>query len=306
MKVFFANCKYENWPSCKANKIFGLKGKRLPDLSTGDLILLRLTGHSGKPYGVKSIWILDSVEQVRANTFVPWKDGEYNWILHCTILAEFTQPLSEEFATSSKISQKIDSFYATRLMGSIGELKPIEAIAYLELILSEKSNELYIPFSSTTKEESITVYLDEVIKQLRRDVGYSPKPSTDRTIFESFEVEEKPPSFGIVGERIDLPVLNYAPLNEMGVILLFGYYLRDLGFSHLEEIRAGFPDAIGMQKVDERKYRRVRIEFEFKSRNFITHDHRVEDCDVIICWEDNWADCPLEVIELKSALFQND
>ncbi len=64
MNVFYANCKYENWDACEADEIFGLKGHRLPDLEAGDLILLRVTSHSGQPYDVKAIWRLETVEPV--------------------------------------------------------------------------------------------------------------------------------------------------------------------------------------------------------------------------------------------------
>ncbi len=37
---------------------------------------------------------------------------------------------------------------------------------------------------------------------------------------------------------------------------------------------------------------RVRIEFEYQSRNFHTHGHPVDGCDVIVCWEHNWPDLP--------------
>jgi hypothetical protein len=43
----------------------------------------------------------------------------------------------------------------------------------------------------------------------------------------------------------------------------------------------------------------VRLEFEFKSRNFLAHRHDAKKCDVIVCWEDDWPDCPLDVVELK-------
>ena len=303
MKVFYANCKYENWAACETHQIFGLKGKRLPDLEAGDLILLRVTGHTGEPYGVKAIWRLETVEAVGPETLVPWTDAEYKWVLHCTPLVEFEQPFSEDFATSSKVSQKIESLFATRIMGSIGALKPIEAISYIELIIEEKSTELKEPPSNGSEDQDTFTFLEDVLDELRSEIGHRVEPKPGGPISEISTSVETLPSFGVVGERIELPILNYAPLNEMGVILLFGYYLRDLGFSHLEEIRAGFPDAIGMQRIDDRKYRRVRIEFEFMSRNFLTHGHPVKDCDVIVCWQDNWRDCPLEVIELKSALF---
>lgn len=42
------------------------------------------------------------------------------------------------------------------------------------------------------------------------------------------------------------------------------------------------------------------IEFEYESRNFLVHQHRVEDCDMIVCWTHNWEGCPLEVVELRT------
>lgn len=49
------------------------------------------------------------------------------------------------------------------------------------------------------------------------------------------------------------------------------------------------------------KWKRVRIEFEFESRNFKEHRHDLDGCDVIVCWRHNWADCPerIEVVELE-------
>jgi hypothetical protein len=54
--------------------------------------------------------------------------------------------------------------------------------------------------------------------------------------------------------------------------------------------------------VEAGKWQRVRIEFEYQSRNFVAHFHDVRKCDMIVCWEHNWKECPLEVIELKQHL----
>jgi hypothetical protein len=32
------------------------------------------------------------------------------------------------------------------------------------------------------------------------------------------------------------------------------------------------------------------------------HGHPPDGCDLIVCWEHNWPESPLEVVELKSAL----
>jgi hypothetical protein len=46
----------------------------------------------------------------------------------------------------------------------------------------------------------------------------------------------------------------------------------------------------------------VRIEFEYLSRNFLKHRHRVDKCDIIVCWIHNWPECPLEVLELRKVV----
>jgi hypothetical protein len=46
----------------------------------------------------------------------------------------------------------------------------------------------------------------------------------------------------------------------------------------------------------------VKIEFEQESRNFLKHMHLASECDLIVCWKHNWPECPLEVIELRTAL----
>lgn len=45
----------------------------------------------------------------------------------------------------------------------------------------------------------------------------------------------------------------------------------------------------------------MRIEFEYRSRNFREHRHDPADCDLIVCWEHDWPGAPVEVLKLKSA-----
>jgi hypothetical protein len=101
------------------------------------------------------------------------------------------------------------------------------------------------------------------------------------------------------------PLLNfpmtYAPTNENGVIFAFGSVARELGFSILR-IQAGFPDCEAMREIEPGRCQRVRIEFEHESRNFMAHMHPVSGCDLIVCWYNNWPDCPLEVLELSSLI----
>ena len=95
--------------------------------------------------------------------------------------------------------------------------------------------------------------------------------------------------------------LMFAPTNEAGVLFLFGAMAKDLGFLALR-IQTGYPDCEAMRVVGEGLLQRVRIEIEQKSRNFLKHGHKLSGSDLIVCWEHNWPECPLEVVELKSAV----
>ena len=105
----------------------------------------------------------------------------------------------------------------------------------------------------------------------------------------------------VYGPVIRAPGFVYGPTNENGVLCLFGAMAEDLGFLILR-IQTAFPDCEAMRVVKGGRLKPVKIEFEMESRNFYTHMHDPAGCDLIVCWEHNWPDCPLEVIELKSAV----
>jgi hypothetical protein len=97
--------------------------------------------------------------------------------------------------------------------------------------------------------------------------------------------------------------LRHEPVNEQGVVLLFGMLAKELGYL-VESVQTGFPDCEAMRQITPERWQRVRIEFEFESRNFRDHGHPASGCDVIVCWRHNWADCPenIEVVELSSII----
>lgn len=109
----------------------------------------------------------------------------------------------------------------------------------------------------------------------------------------------------IYGNHIDFRGLRHEPVNENGVIFLFGIVARELGYS-VEAVQAGFPDCEAKRQVDAGKWQRVRIEFEYESRNFRDHGHPPDLCDIIVCWRHNWQECPdhIEVIELSKVIKQ--
>jgi hypothetical protein len=107
----------------------------------------------------------------------------------------------------------------------------------------------------------------------------------------------------LYGEPIDFRGLRYAPINEQGVVYLFGMVSRELGFL-LESVRTDYPDCEGKRALDRSgsQWQHVRIEFEYRSRNFVEHGHDPDGCDLIVCWIHDWGECPIEVLELKSAI----
>lgn len=105
------------------------------------------------------------------------------------------------------------------------------------------------------------------------------------------------------GNPIDFRGLRHEPVNEQGVVFLFGMVARELGY-HVEAVQTGYPDCEAKRQVEAGKWQRVRIEFEFESRNFRDHGHPPLGCDVIVCWRHNWPESPpnLEVVELSRVI----
>src|SRR6267154_171673 len=110
----------------------------------------------------------------------------------------------------------------------------------------------------------------------------------------------------ILGRPVYGPVmceypLVFGPTNEQGVIYLFGSLAVDMGFI-VTRLQVAFPDCEAMRRVVGGKWQPVLIEFEYESRNFLKHHHDVKGCDLIVCWEHNWPECPLEVMELRAVV----
>ncbi len=96
-------------------------------------------------------------------------------------------------------------------------------------------------------------------------------------------------------------VMGFAPVNEMGVVFLFGAMAEKLGFI-VTWVGTQYPDIEAFREVSPGRWQRVRVEVEFLSRNFLLHFHDPKECDLIVCWENNWPEAPMEVISLKEAL----
>ena len=105
------------------------------------------------------------------------------------------------------------------------------------------------------------------------------------------------------GQPMDFRGLRHEPVNEQGVVLLFGMVAKELGYI-VEAVQSAFPDCEAKRQIGPNRWQRVHLEFEFESRNFRDHGHSPAGCDVIVCWRHNWPDCPshLEILELSSLI----
>lgn len=101
-------------------------------------------------------------------------------------------------------------------------------------------------------------------------------------------------------ERIDVRGMDYAPVNEQGVVFLFALLAPQLGFKGLEKIQVRFPDAIARRR-GARGDERVNIEFEYRSSSYPRHRHSLRERVTIVCWIHDWADKPenIDIIELR-------
>jgi HNH endonuclease len=108
------------------------------------------------------------------------------------------------------------------------------------------------------------------------------------------------PDRPLLGPPMHEARLTHAPVNEIGVSMLFAMVARKLGFI-IESVQAPFPDCRAKMEVLPGRWQDVRIEFEKESRTFAQHKHDPNGCDVIVCWVDNWKGCPpgMMVVELS-------
>ncbi|HVG92431.1 MAG TPA: hypothetical protein VNB54_13140, partial [Alphaproteobacteria bacterium] len=110
----------------------------------------------------------------------------------------------------------------------------------------------------------------------------------------------------VMGEPFNRRPMTNAPVNELGVMVLFGMVAAGLGLQ-VESVQGKFPDCIAKRMVAPGKWQHLRIGFEYESKNFKLHGHDPKGCDMIVCWKHNWKDCPagIEVVELSRLLGSN-
>lgn len=106
-----------------------------------------------------------------------------------------------------------------------------------------------------------------------------------------------------LGGSIDFRGLKFAPVDALGVAYVFGMISRELGFV-LETFRTDPPDVEGKRCIDiaNDTWKKVKIDFVYKSSDFCAPGHNEMETDLIICWVHDWEDCSVEILELRSTI----
>ena len=95
----------------------------------------------------------------------------------------------------------------------------------------------------------------------------------------------------------------FAPGNEKyEVVMLFAMVLPHLKPPMcIKEASDTFPDCTVI-RWGPKGPKEMKLEIEKYARDFLTHNHDINKCDILVCWENDWAGCPMEVIELKNEI----
>jgi|GEM_PF-3447326 hypothetical protein len=227
-------------------------------------------------------------------------------------LVDFDSPMSEDFAGTSKFSEKIQ-ISAMRLAGGVVQPTPGEIARYVVSILKEKAAECSSIVTYAGIQKPVSDVLREMLGPLLTKAPAPVVENTPEAVLVANADEEnldwgdvKPAEKSIRGTPAGKPInfrqMIYSPLNEAGVVLLFSKIMGDLGIVYESSPLKGF-DMVGRiqtAKGLEQKH----FEFEYKSSNFKAHGHDESLIDYIVCWEHDWRDCPkhIEIIELRDCI----
>ena len=146
--------------------------------------------------------------------------------------------------------------------------------------------------------------LNDLLLNVKKEHGHTGE--WDNAYFMRFLYETFPPQRRIRPFYAGVPAplaptgMIFEPENELGVVCLFGTMHEELGFPFIIKIGPRFPDAIVIDEEGNTKT----VEFEYRSSDFERHGHPPQECDIIVCWVDDWADAPRDVrskiLSLKS------
>jgi len=150
-----------------------------------------------------------------------------------------------------------------------------------------KALEVYIDWENQNSDNPSTIKQNSEISKHTNNIHSGSKDRSKRRKY---------------GSLVNFRGMQHAPLNELEVIFLFGVISKESGFI-VESIRSDFPDCEAKRYDSQSNtYEKIVVEFELYSSNFKKHGHDHNICDLIVCWENDWRDCPIDVLELSNII----
>ena len=133
-----------------------------------------------------------------------------------------------------------------------------------------------------------------------------PKPKKKKIIPDTIKPKEKKKDKK-KPEIINFRGIKTAPADVKGVTFIFGMICEELSFI-IETFNTEMPCFEGKRNLDSsgKKIQNVKIGVYYKSYDMKAKAGSFPDCDILVCWEHNWNECPVEVLELKAVLKKLD
>ena len=229
-----------------------------------------------------------------------------NWHLaprQARFTTEATEEHGEDRADDTRVAQPRGPQQARSWLDGVEVRGPQQARTWLDGVEAPPAVALLV--SETAADDSASTLCPSVSSVVNGFSGTNEDvPASTSCSLVPFVVKNGlKPDRPVMGPPFNLSPLANAPINELGVIFLFGVLAGELGFQ-VDSMQGRFPDCEARRQVNPGKWQRQRIEFEYESKNFALHGHDPAHCDVIVCWRHNWRECPeeLEVIELGRIL----
>ena len=209
-----------------------------------------------------------------------------------------SQPMRSKTLSGKKAITKKKAIPKKKAITKKDTIAQVETIAQEEAIAQE---ETIAQEDIIVQEDVITAFDRLELTDTKSNHEITQPPISPPTQSKKGKEEMIKVEIAEFGELIDFRGLRHAPINENGVIYLFGMVSHEIGFI-VEAVHAAFPDCEAKRHIGENRYQRVRIKFEYKSSDFKSHGYDFAGADMIVCWTNDWPDCPLEVLELRSAI----
>jgi len=299
----------QQWPVCKEKKRWAVKTSyawnraELERARRGDILLMHLNEK------VAEVGICKVASEKMFDEYTPiWPDelvvgkALYPHRVEIDVVYELPLPLDTKEWFDPKPSPKIKACSnANDLRGFTGKtMVPLteEEFKYICDMISSKDREFN--FQQILEQEP-SPPSTMISTPYQEADATAVQPFREGVPSEAEELEE------VVGPiNTDLECMVREPVNELGVVGLFFYWHNELGFPEIELVRREFPDARVTERTPAGNLTSKYIEFEFKSSGYKEHTtnpkHQRRKCHYVVCWEHDWSNCPISVIELKSKI----